>query len=310
MLRWTSLRSQLLPSTCSTAFSSSATTGGAFCTSMSVGTQPAVGLCSSYEKPSLRGHPEVPSTRPRREVRVRSARRHRIDEDYAGANLDWKSLAEWSGGALGGQLPPRVARPCNRIERATSEATPFRLRLLLSRRSNASRVGKANTGWKRAFSGKPSGDLPGTLGRSAPPLRSRCLNRSLRNGRSSDSPAGVWFVQPTRERQSQTTHLRMAARPVFCVLTSIEHAPLPCVLNYDEGQYDAAHLRQLQARQPWPRNPLSTSIYICPPDANNTLPFALISTSTRYRLAAFVSTLIPSPGASGTETYPSWSRSR
>src|SRR6266853_3649977 len=51
--RWTSSRYRRSPSMYSTAFSSSATTAGASCTSMSVGIPQAVGLFSSYERLSL-----------------------------------------------------------------------------------------------------------------------------------------------------------------------------------------------------------------------------------------------------------------
>jgi hypothetical protein len=49
------------------------------------------------------------------------------------ANLRPEPLAERRRGALGRKLPTRTARPCHSAERATSEATPLRLPLLLPR---------------------------------------------------------------------------------------------------------------------------------------------------------------------------------
>ena len=95
--RWTSSRYRRSPSMYSTAFSSSATIGGASCTSMSVGIPQAVGLFSSYERLFLRCCPRVPGVRSRREVRIRSAQRYSLAEDHTCAHLDWKPLAEWSG---------------------------------------------------------------------------------------------------------------------------------------------------------------------------------------------------------------------
>src|SRR5260221_4635769 len=56
-----------------------------------------------------------------------------------------KSLAEWSRRALGGQPPPRVARPCDCSKRAAPEAAAFRVRLLTITRTARILTWKGNT---------------------------------------------------------------------------------------------------------------------------------------------------------------------
>src|SRR5258707_12960402 len=102
---------------------------------------------------------------------------HSIPEDKRCVDLVRKSLAEWCYRALGGELPPRVARPCDCSKRAPPETSPFRVRVLLSRGSHASWTRKGNAEaqtslrdtWSRAF-------LRSTR-RAASPLRSGGLIR-------------------------------------------------------------------------------------------------------------------------------------
>src|ERR1700756_4666965 len=62
------------------------------------------------------------------------------------ADLVRKSLAEWCRRALGGELPPRAARPCHCSQRAAPEAAPCRVRLLPSRGPHAPWTGQGNAG--------------------------------------------------------------------------------------------------------------------------------------------------------------------
>ena len=55
-----------------------------------------------------------------------------IDMHCVPANLYPEPVAKRRGRALGRELPTRTARTCHSSERATLEATPFRLHLLLS----------------------------------------------------------------------------------------------------------------------------------------------------------------------------------
>ena len=49
------------------------------------------------------------------------------------ANVGTEPLAEWCRRTPGGDLPPRVARPCDRTERAAPETSGLRIRVVLLR---------------------------------------------------------------------------------------------------------------------------------------------------------------------------------
>ena len=80
---------------------------------------------------SLSVHAQVPHPGSRRKVWTGSPGCDSIHEDGLRANLHPEPLAKWSRGALGGQLPARVARSDHPAERATSQATSLRVHLLL-----------------------------------------------------------------------------------------------------------------------------------------------------------------------------------
>src|ERR1019366_5053035 len=64
---------------------------------------------------SLRFRAQISPIRPRCEVRIGSASVDPLAEDDTGPYLDSESLAKWGRRALGRKLPPRLARPRNRV---------------------------------------------------------------------------------------------------------------------------------------------------------------------------------------------------
>src|SRR5258708_8904181 len=128
---------------------------------------------------SVWGGSKISNPRPGCKIRDGGPGSHSIPEDKRCADLVRKSLAEWRRRALGGELPPRVARPCDCSNRAPPETSPLRVRVLLSRGSHASWTRKGNAEaqtslrdpWSRAF-------LRSTR-RAASPLRSSCLVRGF-----------------------------------------------------------------------------------------------------------------------------------
>src|SRR5258707_12657784 len=85
---------------------------------------------------------------------------HSIPEDKRCVDLVRKSLAEWCYRALGGELPPRVARLCDCSKRAPPETSPFRVRVLLSRGSHASWARPRYATHGRVLSYDRLGELP------------------------------------------------------------------------------------------------------------------------------------------------------
>src|SRR5262249_48630216 len=71
---------------------------------------------------------------------------HSIPENKHRTNRLRKSLAEWRRRALGGELPSRATRPCDCSQRAASEASPCRVRLLPSRGRTHLGLGKGTPG--------------------------------------------------------------------------------------------------------------------------------------------------------------------
>jgi len=78
---------------------------------------------------------------------------------------------------LGGELPPRAARPCDCSQRAAPEAASFRVRLLSSRRPHAPWAGQGNARVQNSLRNLGSRAFPWSTGWIAPPLWSGGLAR-------------------------------------------------------------------------------------------------------------------------------------
>ena len=88
----------------------------------------------------------------------------------------------------------------HRSERATSATSPLRLHLLLSLRSNPSRIGQMHARTPQSVFASRSGCRQAAAWRLTPPLRPGCL-RSRSGLECSTSMAGVRLTQRMRQRQ-------------------------------------------------------------------------------------------------------------
>jgi len=89
---------------------------------------------------------QISNPRPGCKIRDGGSGSRSIFENKPRPDLVRKSLAEWCRRALGGDLPPRAARPCDCSQRAAPEAAAFRVRLLPSRRPHAPFAGQGIAG--------------------------------------------------------------------------------------------------------------------------------------------------------------------
>src|SRR5712664_2956262 len=88
-----------------------------------------------------------------------------------------KPLAEWSCRALGGELPPRFARSCDRAQREAPETPSQRIRPLLSRRPHTSRTRQGDSRWEGAICVGWPGHRALLVGLRGPPLRPSCVEK-------------------------------------------------------------------------------------------------------------------------------------
>src|SRR5271165_4345105 len=105
-----------------------------------------------------------------RQVRLGGSASGALDGDPADPYLVPKPVAEWRGGAVGGELSAGFAGSRDRFERAPSEAAAVRLCPLLLRRPNPSWLRQADPGRQNPIDESGCRDFPIETGRLAPPL--------------------------------------------------------------------------------------------------------------------------------------------